>query len=119
MDSPIAPASPSPSTPSSGDEDYYGQDAPFSTQSPVYKKRAVSSVSGVPQHTIARTGARRGDIQVAQGVRGAVAGIVGMAQAGQAAGPGQKEELVDIAYMNDLKALIGDPFDDTSPPTRT
>jgi hypothetical protein len=28
------------------------------------------------------------------------------------AGNGQKEELVDVAIMNELKQLIGDPFDD-------
>lgn len=87
MDSP-PPASPSPSTPTSGDEDFgtgATQDFSLSNASPVPKRRAVASSS--------TSGPSR------QRTRGSTSD----AKSNQ-----PKEELVDVQYMNELKqSMLG------------
>ncbi|KAG8982999.1 hypothetical protein FRB93_007700 [Tulasnella sp. JGI-2019a] len=119
MDSPPAPASPSPSTPSSGDEDEYDSpgtavqnqptaDAVSVSTSPVPKRRAVAttSSSGAPSSfTRSTTGhglRSRGGDQGQQGIKrtGTLPLLDG---GGGGSGGGQKEELVDVAYMNELR----------------
>lgn len=85
MESPPTPNSPSPSTPTSGDEETYpiaAAGATVNTTSPVPKRRAVAA-SGRPRR--AGTGLSEGGKQGGQQHE-------------------RKEELVDVAYMNDLRA---------------
>ena len=107
MDSPPSPISPSPSTPTSGDEEY-DQRTPASGASPVPKRRAVApSGSGVPQHSrsnLRRSGPGGGDVLTVHGGKIQLGSGPSGAGTGAVQGGGQRDELLDVAYMNELKA---------------
>ncbi|KAG8964636.1 hypothetical protein FRC05_003749 [Tulasnella sp. 425] len=109
MESPGAPASPSPSTPSSGDEETFGTQFSASNASPVPKRRAVASGnSGGPSHRTRHNTGKQPTGSTA--TAGSALSLMGIGGTGASS---LKDEVVDIAYMNELKALVGDPFDDT------
>ncbi|KAG8936256.1 hypothetical protein FRC02_003548 [Tulasnella sp. 418] len=110
--SPPPTFSPSPSTPTSGDEslrEEEEEDTSLVSSVPHPKRRAVGS-SGIPQ---ASSSAARGPKRTGtrdERPRGMSTG--GGPSGGSGGGP--KEELVDIALRDELRALVGDPFETSS-----
>ncbi|KAG8941913.1 hypothetical protein FRC04_003937 [Tulasnella sp. 424] len=107
MESPGAPASPSPSTPSSGDEETFGTQFSASNASPVPKRRAVASGnSGGPSHRTRHNTGKQPTGSTA--TAGSALSLMGIGGTGASS---LKDEVVDIAYMNELKALLETRFE--------